>query len=117
MPQPLPAKYDFSLYRGDTRIWEHHLTLPDLITPIDITGWVFTAKYRATPNSTDVIAVEACVVTDGPGGIVRRTLTATESAKLPRGSVAWDLQALKPGGEVKTYLTNSAVVVVGDASR
>ena len=117
MSQPLPAKYPFSLYRGDTRVWEHHFTEDDGTTPIDISDWIFEATYRETPDSVEDLAVEDCEIVDGPGGVMRRTLTTEQAALLPAGKVAWDLQAAKPDGTVKTYLFNDGVKVTGDVTR
>lgn len=123
-PQPLPEQYDFELYRGDTRVWEHHFTDDDG-NAIDITDWEFLSEYRATTEDATVLAVDACEVTDAPGGIMRRTLTHAEAMNLPAtieegstvGRVAWDLQVTKPDGIVKTYLFNDSVKVRGDVSR
>lgn len=118
-PQPLPARYLFALYRGDTRVWEHHFAEDDG-TPVDISGWVFEGEYRLTADAATVLASETCVVTDGPGGVMTRTLPASEAAKLTPlagGTVAWDLQATKPDGTVRTWLTNPLVKVTEDVSR
>jgi hypothetical protein len=179
-PQPLPKKYDFSLYRGDTRVWEHHFfdappewaASTDYVTgvvgsstyladstvtyagvtytcvaahtsgesfdaskwvkdaaavgaPIDMTDWAFLSQYRETTEDAVVLAEDECAVTDGPGGVMRRTLTHDQAMNLPASiaagetsaRVAWDLQATKPDGQVKTYLFNDAVKVGGDVSR
>lgn len=119
-----PALYQFALYRGDTRVWEHRLTTdpvdPALVgDPIDISGWVFEAEYRSSADSNDVLAADGFEITDGPGGIVRRTLTAREAAKLSKTktSVVWDLQVTKPNGVVQTLLFNSRVTITNDVSR
>lgn len=172
MTEPLPAKYTFSLYRGDTRVWTHRFNEapPDWAettayvagtvgsgeyladsavtrngvrytctsahtstgsfdpskwtadpkavgAPIDITGWLFEATYRTTADAVEDVAVDECTITDGPGGVLRRTLIAEQSALIPDGKVAWDLQATKPDTSVQTYLYNYGVKVGPDVTR
>lgn len=171
--QPLPQKYPFALYRGDTRVWQHQLfddppewaastayvvgvvgsqtylanstvtfagvsytcktahtsgaafdptmwTADPLAVgaPIDITGWTFLAQYRVTTEDATVLATETIALTDPTHGIFTRTLSHAQSALItPPGPVAWDLQATKPDGTVKTYLFNDKVKLLGDVSR
>lgn len=84
----------------------------------DITDWVFLAQYRETtsPDAT-LLASDTCVITDGPGGVMTRTLDADQSALLVVTPVKWDLQATKADDTVKTYLKNDKLKVGGDVSR
>lgn len=104
------ATFDATMWTAD----------PDALGPeTDITDWTFLAQYRASTSPDEpVIAVDACVVTDGPGGVMVRTLTHTEAAKLTTTPVYWDLEATKADDvTVKTYLKKDRLKVDGDVSR
>lgn len=176
--QPLPAQYDFALYRGDTRVWTNQFNesppawapdtaylaaapaapsytalttvthgtdaagLPVAYTcitshtsastfdttkwvadlaalgpAIDLTGWEFLSEYRKKPDDAVPLAVDLCEIVDPTAGLLRRTLSHDEAAKLPSGKVTWDLQGTRPDGTVRTYLVNKQVLVNPDTSR
>lgn len=84
----------------------------------DITGWAFLAQYRATTApDAELLASDTCVITDGPGGVMTRTLDADQSDLLVVTPVKWDFQATKADDTVKTYLKNDKVKIGGDVSR
>jgi hypothetical protein len=119
--EPLPADEPLELYRGDTRLWEMHLAddpVPPATVglPIDLTGYEFLAEIRvsADPDAT-LMASFAIDVVDPANGIITRTLTATEAAKLTPGSARHDLQLTDPDGKVRTWLAGR-VKVRGDVS-
>jgi hypothetical protein len=119
--EPLPVKVRLTLYRGDTRVWQDTFRFapesPDEVgEPVNLTGYEFIAQIRATPDTTEVMATIDVVVTDPAAGLIKRTLTAEESAKLAVGTAYWDLQATTSSGEVRTFMAG-AVKVLGDVSR
>ena len=171
---PLPKKFDHELWRGDTRVFEHHFNedapawqpstayvvgvvgegpigwvASSTVTfngvtytcttahtsgasfdasfwtadpaavgaPIDITGWVFLSEYRVTTEDAAPTATDTNAITNGPGGVLQRTLPHSEAAKLVPGIMTWDLQATKPDASVQTYLYSYKVKVDGDTAR
>lgn len=115
MAEPLPATSKLTLYRGDTRIWTD--VFSDGTNPVDLTGHTFLAEIRADRNRGEVVATIAVEVTDPTGGVVRRTLTATEADKLGNDGerLYWDMQSTDADGVVRTWLAGP-VVVKGDAA-
>lgn len=84
----------------------------------DISGWTFLGQYRETLEvDADLLASDSFEITDGPGGILKRTLDADESDGLVVTPVKWDMQATRADGTVKTYLKNYNLKVDGDVSR
>jgi hypothetical protein len=118
LTQPLPATVTETLYRGDTRVWEDVIEEntgtadAPVWTPKDLTGYTFRCQLRSDPDATDVMATIAVdLVSDGTDGKIRRTLTATEAAKLAPGKVYFDLEATRTAdGFVHTYLTGKWTV-------
>lgn len=122
MAEPLPAKVNLTLYRGDTRIWTDDFTEGDPATPKDLTGYTWLCQIRDDKNRGDIVAVIDVDATDAATGRIVRTLTALEADKLPGepdGETApvlyWDLQSTSPAGMVRTWMAG-AVKVKGDAS-
>lgn len=128
MAEPLPARSDITLYRGDTRVWTDTLerntgtATEPVWQPINLTGHTAIAQIRdgRTPTSA-VVATMTTTIPDAMGGKVRRELTATASAAIPDPtegvSYWWDLQITRTvDGFVRTYLYGR-VKVDGDVSR
>lgn len=108
-----PAYRPITVYRGDT--YTHHVTLTDGDgTPIDITGYTYTAQLRASPESPDVLA-DATTSVNGPTGEVWVTIDAAVTATLHPGRRRWDLQQ-DDDGVITTILAGPADVV-GDVTR
>jgi len=113
--EPLPAKVNLKLYRGDTRIWEDRFTTGNG-QPLDLTGHDFIAQIRPTADAVTVMCTIAVDVTDAPGGVIRRTLTAAEAKKLTGDSAVWDLESTSPDGFVRTYMSGR-VAILQDVAR
>ncbi len=115
MAAPLPAKQDLTLYRGDTRVWTDTFTVDG--DPMDLTGHTFLAQIRANPDDDEPMAVMDVDVLDADAGVIQRTLTAEEAAKLVPGRAHWDLQVRRTSdGHVRTYI-GGAVKITADVSR
>lgn len=84
----------------------------------DISLWTFLGQYRETLElDAALLASDSFTISDGPGGILTRTLDADEAEGLTVTPVKWDLQATRSDGTVKTYLKNYKLKVDGDVSR
>ena len=123
MAEPLPAKVNLTLYRGDTRVWTDIFTetVADAVVPKDLTGYTFLSQIRDDKNRGEIVATIAVEADDPAAGTIVRTLTAEEADKLPGeepGQAApvlyWDLQSTKDG-MVRTWMAGS-VKVKGDAT-
>lgn len=122
MAEPLPEKVKRTLYRGNTRIWTHVITDTETGLPADITGWTFLSQFREDLNRGAIICEATCAIIDGPNGIFRETLPASESDLLPgqtdpdeKPTVYWDLQSTDGDGFVQTW-EYARCAVMGDAS-
>jgi hypothetical protein len=113
--EPLPAKVNLKLYRGDTRIWEDHFTR-STGEPIDLTGHTFRSQIRSAADSMAVLCTIDIEVTDAAQGVIRRVLSAAESQKLTGGSAVWDLESTSPDGFVRTYMSGR-VTILSDVAR
>jgi hypothetical protein len=110
----LPGAFDLELYRGDTARWQFVLWQDEAKTqPADLTGVTAAAQIRATPDSPAVVELLTQVV---PPNIVNVALGAGDAAGLSVQLGFWDLQLTYPGGDVKTILAGS-VLVVADVTR
>ena len=110
----MPAKKNFSVVRGDTMTIVVVMTT-DGVTPIDITGRVYSMQLRTSPAATVVSATFVCTVSDGTTGEVTCVLSAENSAKLTPTSYSYDLQEVA-SGIVSTVLIGS-VKVIADTTR
>lgn len=110
----MPAQVALKLYRGDTAVWED--VFSDDNVPTDLTGYTFLSQIRLTADATDPMAVIDVEILDAPAGRIRRTLPATEAAKLVPGKAFWDLQYQTAAGFVRTVMAGP-VTIVADISR
>lgn len=116
----LPAKYDFTLYRGDTfrRVIRLRTVLEDgtLDDYADLTGCVALAQVRATTGATEILATFATSVLDQVTntGAVQMELSPEQTADLPN-SARWDIQLTHPNGDVHTYLAGK-ITATGQVS-
>lgn len=118
MATALPATYNITAYRGDTKEWTLTFTDDD-DAPVDMSGKTWLAQIRATLDEPDsVIATFTVDTTSAATGVLGLTLPATQSALLVtvkgKATYYWDLQATE-SGVVKTWLAGK-VTVTGDVS-
>lgn len=110
----VPADQDLEITRGDTEVVVVTIT-SDGSTPVNITGRVYTAQIRSTPDSSTVKASFTCTITNAAGGVVACTLSASSSALLNAGKYFWDLQE-NASGVISTLLSGT-VTVYADVTR
>ena len=105
----VPVKRDLKITRGDTETIVVNQTVSDGVTPVNITGRVYTAQLRTTPDISAISASFSCTVTDGPNGQTTCILSATSSATLDPGYYYWDLQE-NASGTISTLLAGIVTV-------
>ena len=101
------AELDFVRQRNDTAPWD--LTIRDKRTKkaINVTGFVFllTCDTRPDPptgdDSTRVFQITATIV-DGPNGLIRFELDATQANQDPTVKRYHDIQQTDTGGSERT---------------
>lgn len=124
--QPLPAKSDLSLYRGDTRIWTALIETntgtdaAPVWVPYDLTNHTVLAQIRSDKNRAApvVAAVATAVDADPTTGLVTLTLTSTEADKLGSDATVlwWDLQTTRTSDSFRRTWLAGKVTVKGDVS-
>jgi len=113
MADVMPVSVPLKLYRGDTRVWEDTFSVDG--APMDLTGYTFLAQIRANPDAEPMAVLDVQVL-DAAAGKIRRTLTATEAAKLVPGKAQWDFQITSADGYTRTVMAGG-VVITADVSR
>lgn len=107
----IPAKYDITLYRGDTfRRTFRIRTINEDKTPgpyADLTGCTPLAQVRSAERAPTIVETIGSVILDQTDpatlGSITISLTATQTAELA-DSTRWDIQLTHPNGDVHTYL-------------
>lgn len=104
---------DLTFPRGDS--YEHRIEFLDQdgTTPLDLTGAVFAAQLRRSPND-DVFVAFAVDNSEVAAGVVTISLTKAQTAALGR-NYSWDLEATL-AGKVTTWLAGNVAVVL-DSTR
>jgi hypothetical protein len=102
-----PAKYDLSLYRGDSvrmqfRLWAD----PDRTQPIDLDGVMAASQIRTRPDG-DILAEFVCTVT--LPNVVDVSLDS-DASRFNAKKGAWDLRLAWPGGDVLTPVAGAVKV-------
>lgn len=110
----VPGELNIVTTRGDTCTLTVTIT-SDGTTPINITGRVYTSMVRRYWDDATVAATFTCTVTNGAGGVMVMTLSATQTAAMDDGTYYWDLQENASG--IITTIMSGAFVVLPDATR
>jgi len=111
----LPYRNDREVFRGDTHVIAFTIEegTPTAHTPVNLSGWVFTAKIRDNEGTV----VES--YTEGGGitvvdvdGSVTLTIPATDTAALNAGCCyKYDIQGVRTSDSyTKTYLAGELAV-------
>lgn len=77
--------------------------------PVDVTGWAFTFTLDpsdAPDDGSGNVWSLAGTITDAPGGVVEFAPSAGD-ADLAPGTYFWDIEALLPGGAIRTVARGS----------
>lgn len=110
MTATLPLQYDLVIYSGASFrrefVWK-----PDGITVQDFTGWHARARIGAPQAARiELTDANAGVLLSAAGQIVMR-MTPEQTASLPTGVYAYQLDLLGPDGDVTRFLRGRLQVV------
>jgi hypothetical protein len=85
---------------------------PDGVTPQDWTGWsTAKAEIRRYPGAEDLV-VAFTIVVDKTASKITLSLTAAQTAALPRKALSWDLVVLDLAGKPGPRLVPPSTVTV-----
>jgi hypothetical protein len=112
-----PGLYEITCYQGAD--YDQTFTVAQSGTALNFSGYTSRMQVR---NSTDATAT-LLSLTDGSGivlggtaGTIALTITNAQSAAIPSGSYAYDLELIS-GSTVVTRLLQGAFIVVGNVTR
>ena len=113
-----PGAFDITAFQGAD--YDQSFTVTQGGTALNWTG--FTARMQVR-EAADATATLVSLSTDGSGivlggtaGTIAVTITSTQSAAIPAGSFAYDLELVSSGNQV-TRLLQGAFTVVGNVTR
>ena len=105
----LPGFKSFRIYRGDTFVFQMTLQSGGVAYVLDSETFTFTGQIKEK-NKTTTIASFTITIVDEADGIIRVTLSATESAKLSGGKTYdYDIQ-MNNDGVISTVLKGPILV-------
>ncbi len=105
----LPGFKSFRIYRGDTFVFQMTLETGGEAYELDSETFTFTGQIKEK-NKTTTVAEFTIQIVDENNGIIRCTLSATESAKLTGGKTYdYDIQ-MDNSGTVSTLLKGPILV-------
>jgi hypothetical protein len=109
----LPAFKSFKIYRGDTFAFQMTLKTGEA-TFLNITNSTFISQVKEKGKTT-VSAIFEVTKEDLIGGVIKVTLSSTESAKLaPNKSYVYDVQMTN--GTNDTTILTGPILVTADVS-
>lgn len=110
----LPGFKSFRLYRGDTFVFQMTLESGGEPYVLDSDTDTFSGQIKEKGKTT-VVATFSTQILDEANGIIRCTLTATESAKLTGGkSYDYDIQMKR--GDVVSTIIKGPILVTADVT-
>lgn len=110
----LPGFKSFRLYRGDTFVFQMTLESGGDPYVLDSETFTFTGQIKEKGKSTLVASFNIEII-DENAGIIRCTLTATESAKLTGGKTYdYDIQMDNDG--VVSTIIKGPILVTADVT-
>jgi hypothetical protein len=125
MSEPLPAKANLELYRGDTRVWTVVIetntgtALAPVWQPYDLTDHTLLSQIRTDRNRTEpVVATFTTLATDAPNGVVTLTLPSDQADLLGADGTKlwWDFQTTRTSDAFRRTWLAGVVKVDGDGS-
>lgn len=108
--------FNFSMFRGDTEVFEGAVTVAGVV--VDITGCSLKFTAKRTLQDTDATAVFQCstlegsiVITNGPAGEYSITVESIKTQPLIAPTVCLcDVQLVDTFGNVSTMATGKLVI-------
>lgn len=113
-----PGTYNITAYQGAN--WDRTFTITQGGTALNLTGYTSAMQVREAADSTATLLSLSTggsgIVLGGTAGTIAVAVTATQSAAIPAGSFAYDLEITSSGGEV-TRLLQGSFNVQGNVTR
>lgn len=110
----LPGFKSFRIYRGDTFIFQMTLESGGSPYVLDSDTFTFTGQIKEKGKSTTVASFSIAII-DEANGIIRVTLTATESAKLVGGKT-YDYDIQMVNNSVVSTILKGPILVTADVT-
>lgn len=110
---PVQLKKPVELYRGDDIRKAVRLKDKNTGEYLDLTGWTGASQLRSTPGSPTVAGTFTIEIADQltETGRVYLVMPRAQSAVLPLGNLAWDLELTNTADEKMTVLYGTMTVV------
>ena len=103
------------LFRAGTTWGSYQLTIKNKDgTPVNLTGYTFSARIKRTISSADIVASITVDPIDLPNGIVALLIPATTTSTIqPSGSspYVWDMEMTDPLGFVEPLFFGEVEVI------
>ena len=113
-----PGTYNITAYQGAN--FDRTFTITQGGTALNLTGYTSAMQVREAADSTATLLSLSTggsgIVLGGTAGTIAVAVTATQSAAIPAGSFAYDLEITSSGGEV-TRLLQGSFNVQGNVTR
>lgn len=113
-----PGTYNIIAYQGAN--WDRTFTITQGGTALNLTGYTSAMQVREAADSTATLLSLSTggsgITLGGTAGTVAVVITSTQSAAIPAGSYAYDLEITSSGNEV-TRLIQGAFTVSGNVTR
>ena len=96
----MAGRYDFDLDQGAT--FNRTIQIKDKDNdPVDISGsYSFAGQIRTSHTSSDTAATFSFTVIDGVNGVIKWSLSATDSASVPAQQCVYDVEMTQPDSSV-----------------
>jgi hypothetical protein len=113
-----PGTYNITAYQGAD--FDRTFTITQGGTALNLTGYTSAMQVREAADSTATLLSLSTggsgIVLGGTAGTIAVTITSTQSAAIPSGSFAYDLEITSSGAQV-TRLIQGAFTVSGNVTR
>jgi hypothetical protein len=113
-----PGIYNITAYQGAN--WDRTFTITQGGTALNLTGYTAAMQVREAADSTATLLSLSTggsgIVLGGTAGTIAVAVTSTQSAAIPAGSFAYDLEITSSGSEV-TRLLQGGFSVSGNVTR
>ena len=109
----MPGKRDITIYSGDTYVHEVRVKDSDG-DPISITGRTYSGSVKLSKLANDVLLSFTPSITDGANGVVKFTLSSSETGSLTPGTYHYDFQEVN--NVVTTTLLTGKIVIEADVT-
>lgn len=109
----MPGKRDITIYSGDTYV--HEVRIKDSNgTPISITGRTYSGSVKLSKMAENVLVSFTPNIVDGANGVVKFSLTSSETGSLTPGTYHYDFQEVN--NVVTTTLLTGKIVIEADVT-